>query len=348
QVHRGRGKKAVAGREAACAGLEAELTLAKSRLHSTLGEMEASREEQKAITEELQSTNEEMQSTNEELTTSKEELQSLNEELTTLNSELEQKIEELSRSHDDMANLLNGTDIAMVFLDRDLNVRRFTQPVTGIINLLANDIGRPITDLATNLAGNHLGRDVREVLTTLVKKEIPVETKDNRWYVMRVLPYRTSDNIIDGAILTFQDITAIKKLEQSLERARQYEENIIETIREPLVVLDSDLRVRSASRSFYRTFQVRPEETVGKLFYSIGSRQWDIPELRRLLEEIIPKDTRFDDFKVDHDFAGIGRRVMYLNARKIQSKDPTEEFILLAIEVASAFSKTGRGKRPIL
>ena len=149
---------------------------------------------------------------------------------------------------------------------------------------------------------------------------------------MRILPYRTADNAIDGVVMTFADITAMKRLEESSQTAREYAENIIATIREPLVVLDGELRIVSASRSFYETFQVTPAETERRLLYEVGQKQWDIPSLRQLLEDILAKDTQFRDFRVEHDFPGIGHKVLLLNARRMAGKDRQPRLILLAME----------------
>ena len=153
------------------------------------------------------------------------------------------------------------------------------------------------------------------MLDTLVPKEAQVEAGDGRWYNMRVLPYRTADNVIDGVVMTFADITAHEatggialQQQAELQTARDYAESIIATIREPLVVLDGELRIVSASRSFYETFRVTPAETEGRLLYEIGHRQWEIPGLRQLLADILPKNTQFHDFRVEHDFPGIGQQ----------------------------------------
>jgi two-component system CheB/CheR fusion protein len=193
-----------------------ELQATQEELQSTRDEMQISQEELRSSNEELQSTNEELQSTNEELTTSKEEMQSINEELQTVNHELQAKLDELSRANNDMKNLLNSTDIATLFLDDSLNVRRFTAPTTAIIKLIAGDVGRPITDLVTDLDYAELTTDAEEVLRTLVPKERPVSTRDDRWFTVRIMPYRTMDNRIDGLVITFIDITVSKRLERDL------------------------------------------------------------------------------------------------------------------------------------
>ncbi len=198
------------------AELEGELRQAREELQTTREEMQTSQEELTSTNEELQSTNEELQSTNEELMTSKEEMQSLNEELQTVNIELQVRVDELSVVSNDMKNLLDSTDIATVFLDNDLRVRRFTTQATKIIKLIGADVGRPITDLASDLIYPKLTEDAREVLRTLAPTEKPIAAHNGRWFTVRIMPYRTLDNRIDGVVLTFADITASKLLEVDL------------------------------------------------------------------------------------------------------------------------------------
>lgn len=201
------------------AALERELRIKSETLQTTIEELETSNEELKSTNEELQSTNEELQSTNEELETSKEELQSVNEELVTVNTELQQKMEGLSRANNDMNNLLAGTGIGMLFVDHQLHIQRFTPATTQIINLIQTDIGRPVSDLVSNLAGyDRLGQDVKSVLDSLIPRETEVQTRDGHWYLMRILPYRTVENVIEGAVLTFVDIAAQKRAEEQFRK----------------------------------------------------------------------------------------------------------------------------------
>jgi two-component system CheB/CheR fusion protein len=202
------------------AELEQELLQARAEERATHEEMQTSQEELRSANEELQSTNEELQSTNEELMTSKEEMQSMNEELQTLNNELQAKLDELSRASNDMKNLLDSTDIATLFLDNDLNVRRFTPQAAKIIKLIQADVGRPITDLASELRYPALAEDVREVLRSLASSEKPIAARDGRSFSVRIMPYRTLDDRIDGVVITFADITTAKTLETKL-RATQ-------------------------------------------------------------------------------------------------------------------------------
>lgn len=205
-------------RPAKFASLERQLAHAREETQLTREEMQTSQEELRSTNEELQSTNEELQSSNEELTTSKEEMQSLNEELQTVNHELQAKVDELSRNSNDMKNLLNSTEIATLFLDDDLNVRRFTTPTTRIIKLIPGDAGRPITDIVSDLDYPGLADDAREVLRTLVFSEKQMGTRDGRWFSVRIMPYRTLENLIDGLVITFRDATASRLLETALKR----------------------------------------------------------------------------------------------------------------------------------
>ena len=208
------GKKPV--RSARLSEIEGKYRQARLEAQTTREEMQTAQEELRSSNEEQQSANEELQSTNEELTTSKEEMQSLNEELQSVNSELQTKVDELSRSNNDMKNLLNSTDIATLFLDSDLHVRRFTTQATKIIKLIPGDVGRPITDLASDLLYPELPEDAREVLRKLGFSEKPVNARDGRWFTVRIMPYRTLDDRIDGVVITFADITVAKTLEAKL------------------------------------------------------------------------------------------------------------------------------------
>ena len=206
-------KPAPSGAGTPAAEVEEELRRTRERLQTTIEEMQAAQEELRSANEELQSNNEELQSTNEEMTSSKEELQSLNEEMQTVNAELQSKIDELSQSNSDMKNLLNGTQIATIFLDDDLCVKRFTAQASQVVPLIAGDAGRPLSHFATKLKYDRLVQDAKDVLDTLVPKEVQVQASDGRWYNMRVLPYRTADNVIDGVVMTFADTTALKQTE---------------------------------------------------------------------------------------------------------------------------------------
>jgi len=196
----------------------AEVQQCRAEIQSLREETRASKEELQSANEELQSTNEELQSANEELTTSKEEMQSMNEELQTINAEMQTKLDDLALAQSDLKNLLNSTDIAMLFLDKKLNVRRYTERASKIISLRESDVGRPLSDLTTSLQYPTLQDDTNETLRTLVISEKQILTSDARWFSVRIMPYRRIDNVIDGAVITFVDITETKALESRLRK----------------------------------------------------------------------------------------------------------------------------------
>ncbi|GAK58733.1 conserved hypothetical CheR like methyltransferase protein [Candidatus Vecturithrix granuli] len=313
--------------------LEQELQSTKEYLQTMIEELETSNEELKSMNEELQSVNEELQSTNEELETSKEELQSTNEELMTVNTELQHKVEELSRSNSDINNLLASTDIGTIFLDCSLRIKRFTPSMAKIFNLIQSDVGRPMSDITSTIDNEQLYQDAKEVLDTLIRKEQEILTKNGAWYSIRIMPYRTVENVIDGVVMSFVDVSQLKQAEIAERDARIYTANMIEVVREPLLLLDADLRVRAANTVFYRTFQMTPESMLNKHIYDAGDRQWDIPELRTFLEEIIPHNTTFEDYKVEYTFPTTGTRTIRLNARRIEQEGRRPHLILLTIEV---------------
>jgi two-component system CheB/CheR fusion protein len=220
------------------AELERETRRLHEELRSTREDMQSTQEELRSANEELQSANEELQSTNEELTTSKEEMQSMNEELQTVNAELQAKVDELSRSSNDMRNLLNSTEIATLFLDGALCVRRYTERTTRLLRLIPTDAGRAITDVTTDLQFPELPDAVGQVLRTLVPVEREVPTADGRWYSTRILPYRTVDDVIDGVVITFMDITASKRLEGELRASRERFGALLERLPPGLAVVD--------------------------------------------------------------------------------------------------------------
>jgi two-component system CheB/CheR fusion protein len=320
--------------------LERELRSTKDNLRSAVEELETSNEELKSSNEEMQSTNEEMQSSNEELETSKEELQSLNEELITVNTELQNKNDELSVVNNDMKNLLDSTDIPTIFLDNNLRIKRFTFHATKVVNLISSDVGRPIDNLAAKFKYDKLSEDAAEVLRTLAHKHMEVQTNDGTWYQMRILPYRTTSNAIDGVVITFSDINKLKstyeeiaKLNKEIERAREYADNIVDTVRESLLILNKDLRVLSANRSFYRMFHTESHTIAGKSIFELDDNKWDVPRLRELLEQIIPKQNVFEDFAIEYDFATGGTKTLLLNGRQMFHEGRETALILLAIQL---------------
>jgi len=251
-----RGKRGVGRVE----DLERELQFTKESLQTTIEALETSNEELKSTNEELQSTNEELQSTNEEVETSKEELQSLNEELTTVNAEIQSKVEELTRAKDDMANLLNSIEIATVFLDNELNIKRYTEQAKNLINLIQTDVGRPLGDLVSRLRYESLVSDSREVLRTLVFKTAEVQTEEGHWYLMRIMPYRTAENVIDGLVITFVDINPVKSTERSLNRMSRF----FLDASEPMIILDPTGHILDLNFEAARTYGWLREELINQ------------------------------------------------------------------------------------
>ena len=318
--------------ESLVAQLDAELKSLKSEFQLTIDEYETSAEELKAANEEILSINEELQSTNEELETSKEEIQAVNEELNTVNQELNSKVEELTEVNNDLVNFLNSSNVATIFLDNQLRIKRFTPSATTIMNLIPTDVGRPIEDMAQRFAGVDLTLDAKNVLQSLAVSRREVRSSDNHWFSLTCLPYRTTDNKIDGVVLTFNDVTALKQSAISMREARNFAQEIIDTVRESLLVFDSDLRVVSANRAFHQTFQLMPADVENQLIFDLGNGQWNIPRLRELLQDLSLKNTEFNDFEIEHEFPATGPRHLLLNARRIERETTPGKLILLAME----------------
>jgi len=307
--------------------LEAELDDARRQLRTTIEDYEATQEELQSSNEELQSSNEELRATMEELETSKEELQSINEELQAVNEENRHKVEELAQLSGDLQNLLVATDIAILFLDQQFRIVRFTPKLAELFNVRPADQGRPISDLTHRLGYNDFMEDARTVLERLGTVEREIQDETGRWYLTRVLPYRTPDDRIQGVVVNFIDISDRKRMEEELQTAKTFAEDIVETLYDPLLVLTDDLQVRSANAAFYKHFRVKPEDTINRSVYELGNQQWDIPELRRLLEEVLPESQSVRDYRVEHRFEELGYRVMLVNARRIDHV----QFILVGI-----------------
>ncbi|MCB2408684.1 CheR family methyltransferase [Hymenobacter lucidus] len=315
------------------ASLEKELQYTKQRLQATIEEMESSVEELKSTNEELQSANEELQSTNEEAMTNKEEMQSLNEELMTLNMQYLSKTEELSLAANDMKNLLDATEIATIFLDNDMIIKRFTPSVGRIIKLLPSDAGRPITHFANNLRQENLAADIQQVLDRLVGFESNIQTTTGEWYAMRILPYRTLDNYISGTVITFTDITDLKRLEEQTQAATRFAESIVETVREPLLILDQNLHILTASRAFAQAFGVEAEAVRNLALTKLNDGAWNQPELRHRLQHLLDNpEAEFGNERLVLALPGRASRVVYLYGRRIMSGGHETGRLLLGVE----------------
>ncbi|MEG5045524.1 chemotaxis protein CheB [Microcoleus sp. B4-C1] len=308
-----------------------ELKTTKEHLGAIVQEHQAANQDLRAANEEILSSNEELQSMNEELETAKEEIQATNEELNTINDELQRRNVESTQVSNDLENLLTSINIPILMLGGDLRIRRFTPAIERIFNLISTDVGRSLSDITHKLRVPDLEQWILDVIRTLNLKVQEVQDRDGRWYDMHLRPYRTIDNKIDGAVVMLVDINELKLSAQQLTEAKNYAETIVETVREPLLVLDLDLRAITANRSFYETFQVMPSQTEQRSLFDLGNGQWNIPQLRSLLTAILAGNPQFQDFEVEHDFEQIGHKIMLLNGRKMPPIGDTQ-MILLAIE----------------
>ncbi len=312
--------------------LERDLAYTRENLQASIDELQHANEELSSTNEEMQSTNEELQSSNEELETSREELQSVNEELVTVNAELQAKIEQLGDMQNDMKNLLDSINIGTIFLDTQLTLRRFTRDAVKIYRLIPKDVGRPLADISSYLESIDLLIPAQEVLDTLVPREIELCTTSGDWFLARLLPYRTLDNVIDGVVITFHDINTRMANEQAVQAARELAEAIVDTVIEPLLLLDQNLCVVSASRSYYRHFNTTAEQCMGRKLYQLGDGRWDIAALRAQLGTILEDNTSFDDFEVQQDMPGTGPQTITLNARRVAGRGARPHLILLAMQ----------------
>jgi two-component system, chemotaxis family, CheB/CheR fusion protein len=305
-----------------------ELKETKIYLEAVLEEHESANEEVKTANEEILLSNEELQSTNEELETSKEELQSTNEELATTNQELLNRNTEVSLLNNDLINLLSSINMPIIMMDTDLVIRRITTQTDSVLNIINSDIGRSISKIKLNVNIPNFEKKLINVIETLQPQTLEIKSNDEKGYSVYIRPYRTIDNKIDGVIAIFVDITEQLKAKKIVENARVYAENIVETINESLLVLNSDLKVISANRAFYKIFQANPKSTCGRFVYELGNRQWDIPSLRHLLEDILPYKYAIDNYEIEHEFENIGKKTMILSARRISEM----QMILITIE----------------
>lgn len=311
--------------------LTGELERAKERTKMLLEEQQATTEELKSINEELQSTNEELQSTNEELETSKEELQSVNEELLTVNAELHLKVEQMSGMQDDMKNLLDNIRVGTVFLDRNLMIRRFTKEATKVFRLLASDLGRPLADIRTVLEGGDPIADAAQVIDTLVPVERELSLPDETWFLARTQPYRTVDNVIDGVVLTFTDITE-RVHSMANQQARDLAVAVVDTVPEPLLVLDDKFMVVSANRSYFRKFGGTADTVLGRSMFLIGEGQWNDKQIHEILEVLLPRDQHIDGIVIEHEFGRLGKMKLRLAAHRVALPAKSGELMLLVIE----------------
>ena len=348
----GKGTAALApsdpARDAALDTLDRELQHTRFRLQTTIEDMETSLEELNSTNEELQSTNEELQSTNEEAMTNKEEMLSINEALLHLNAQYLAKTEEMSDVANDIKNLLDATDIGVIFLDHDLIIKRFTPSVTSIIPLLPTDVGRPITHFAATLRYAGLAADVQTVLDRLTPVENTMQVPSGEWYALRIVPYRTLDNYIRGAVITFTAVTAHKHCEEELEERIRFTDTLQAAVREPVVVFDADLRVYFANRAFADLLAVAdPAELVGQPLAQLGGGFWNQPALREQLQRLLaPADAdpaepvAFDQLPLTVELPGRSPHRVLLYGRPLRHGPQAPGRALLGVEAVELIPAT--------
>ncbi|SDE96091.1 two-component system, chemotaxis family, CheB/CheR fusion protein [Mucilaginibacter pineti] len=310
--------------------LEKELVYTKQRLNNTIEQMETSVEELKSTNEELQSTNEELQSTNEESLTTKEEMQSLNEELMTINMQYQSKTDELTRINNDMKNLLDSTEIGTIFLDNNLDILRYTPQVRRLFNLIPTDVGRPILHVVSNFDNTSIENDIKEVIEKLLNKELEVKTKNGEWYKVRIMPYRTLDNFISGAVITFTLITEYKNMEQKLELVQQFAGKVIDIPGVPILLAGPDQKIINVNKAGRELLNGHNDGILGKSVISFLNGSFrDAAQVKRLTAFI--KNTGTEPAELV-----INGKNYQIYARKIKSQDETGEMLTMITLVKTA------------
>ena len=306
--------------------LEQELQRAREETQSTLEEMQTSQEELKSTNEELQSTNEELQSTNEELTTSKEEMQSLNEELQTVNAELQAKVDEFSRVNNDMKNLLNSTDIATLFLDKELNIRRYTDQATKIFKLIKSDIGRPFTDQVSDLIYPKLAADALEVLHTLIFIQKQIPTKDGRWFSIRIMPYRTFDDRIDGLVITFINTSEFKQMEVELLETEKMHRLLINLSSDVILKLSTEWKILDFNSEAEKFFVKKQADVLNQNFLQLFIPEQEQRKVAKELQKLLNEAIETTNYKMQIITTGKNMKVVEwsVNALFSSLKKPIE------------------------
>jgi two-component system CheB/CheR fusion protein len=314
--------------------LEQELDATHKELNAVIRDLEVSNEDLRAVNEEALSVNEEFQSTNEELETSKEELQALNEELTALNGQLQETLEHQRATAADLQNILDSSDIATVFLDSALNIRFFTPAAKSLFGVTSVDIGRPLADLAQRFHDDALLPDAGAVLSKLAPIRREIESEDGNWYIRSILPYRGEGNAVGGVVLTFARISEMKAAERTIEAARAYAESIIATVKQPLVVLDEELRIVSASASFFRVFDLKPERSIGQ---PLGRLLQEAPWAEFLA--LVNRGVAIENHEVEADLPNLGRRTLLASASEIVGSSERRKILVSLDDVTDAKAK---------
>ncbi|MDR6943176.1 CheR family methyltransferase [Mucilaginibacter pocheonensis] len=306
--------------------LQKELIYTKQQLQTTIEQMETSMEELKSTNEELQSTNEELQSTNEESLTTKEEMQSLNEELMTINMQYQVKAEELTQLNNDMKNLLDSTETGTIFLDNQLNILRFTPQIKKLFNVIPGDVGRSINHVVSNFNYPAVEQDIMEVIEKLTGKEIEVKTNKGEWYNLRIMPYRTLDNFISGAVLTFDRITFLKAMQTRLNILQKYTSTAIQQINEPAILLDNESLIVSVNSAFLTYFKLKENDIQKLSFNELLRHRWQTDKLDMFLKNSLHKNS---SVSIVHDFPSIGLKKLVFSSDTFKDVETAEAYLML-------------------
>jgi two-component system CheB/CheR fusion protein len=328
------------------ARLRRELQSTKDYLQSMIQELEATNEELKSANEEILSSNEELQSTNEELETAKEELQSSSEELTTINDELQNRNADLGLLNNDLTNVLNSVSLPILIIGSDLRIRRFTPAAEKPLNLIPGDVGRRVTDIKPNVPIVGLEAMLLEVMETVSSRESSVRDEQGRWYSLRVRPYRTLDNRIDGTILMLVDVTDLRTSLQSLAETRNYAQAIVETIQEGFLVLDDRFRVRSANNMFFKHFGLTPDQVLDRPLDTLGNGAWNDTRLMQALQSVGAQQEAVSGLDLEIDFPLIGRRSLLLSVRRLEGESLPGS-ILCSIDDVTDRQRAEQGMRDL-
>ena len=323
---------------ASIAQLEQEVRSSREYLQSIIQELEAANEELQSANEEILSANEELQSTNEELDTAKEELQSTNEELNTVNDELQGRNEELSRVNSDLVNLLASVQIAIVIVASDLRIRRFTPMAERVLNLIPSDVGRPIGNIKPNIDCPDLEQLTLDVIGSVMPREREVQDRQGRWLSLHIRPYKNLANRIDGAVLALFDVDAVRR---HADEVRDLCGGIVESVNEPLAILDLGLRVTMVNDPFEREFGISRAELVGRYLYEFGPGRWAEASLRRLLEDELPRRGVVKGFVLQRGVSADGAGQLLVNVRRVMPVDNRAAFIVLSMRPSDGEPRPG-------
>jgi two-component system CheB/CheR fusion protein len=318
--------------EGAEAQLRREIQLARTYLQSVIEVHESTIEELKSANEEILSSNEELRSTNEELQTGKEDIQSANEEMLTVNDELNHRNRELARTNDDLINIFGSTSIPIVMVNRELAIRRFTTAAEEVLNLIPADIGRPIGNIRPNFEFADLDTRIAEVIGTLAPQDHEVRDRDGHWYSVRIRPYITVDNRIDGAVIAVVDINAMKQITERLRITGEYADAIVEAVFQPLVVLDTDLQIMRANGAFYRAFHASRSRTQGRSLFDVVDGHWEDRSLLETLHEAARNGQVLKEWEIEVEFKAGDPRTFLLNAQPIAWEGNGVPMTLLSLE----------------